>query len=88
MHIYRAKSGSFEALVTHGSIIRMLMDYVYLALNGTWKIYIGDAGLQDCDFEEYLKKSGIIKIELPIFPLKMNYSVAFFTATISPYPLS
>ncbi len=62
MHINRAKSGSFEALVTHGSIIRMLVDYVYLALNGTGKIYIGDVRLQACDFDEYLKKSGIIKI--------------------------
>lgn len=62
MHINRAKSGAFEALVTHGSIIRMVVDYVYIALKGTGKIYIGDAPLQACDFEEYLKKSGVKKI--------------------------
>lgn len=54
--------GSMEAQITHGSIIRAVLDYVYLALKGAGTITIGDAPVQSCNFEETVKIAGIDKI--------------------------
>ena len=43
-------AGSAEALVTHTSVIRVLIDYVLLALDGRGRLDIADAPLQGCDF--------------------------------------
>lgn len=45
-----------ECMVTHPSIIRCVLDYVFIALKGQGKIYIGDAPVKDCNFNELLKK--------------------------------
>ena len=42
--------GSPEALITHTSVIRVLIDYVLLALDGRGRVDIADAPLQGCDF--------------------------------------
>lgn len=49
MHINRGK-GSINSLITHGSIIRAITDYVVIALQGKGKITIADAPLQKCNF--------------------------------------
>ena len=41
---------SVEALITHTSVIRVLIDYVLLALEGRGQVDIADAPLQGCDF--------------------------------------
>ena len=43
--------GSIESLLTHTSIIRVLLDYLVLALDGYGAIEVADAPLQGCDFE-------------------------------------
>lgn len=43
--------GSIESLVTHTSIIRVLLDYLVLALDGHGSVEIADAPLQGCDFD-------------------------------------
>jgi uncharacterized protein (DUF362 family) len=55
-------TGGTDELVTHGSIIRAILDYVYIALNGRGKIKIGDAPVQDTDFIKLIKIVGIDKI--------------------------
>ena len=45
-----AGGGSEEALITHTSVIRVLIDYVLLALHGRGRVDIADAPLQGCDF--------------------------------------
>lgn len=47
-----------DCMITHPSIVRVLFDYVYIALKGKGEIIIADAPVQDCDFEELLRKSG------------------------------
>ena len=42
--------GSIESLVTHSSIIRVLIDYLVLAFRGHGTVEIADAPLQGCDF--------------------------------------
>lgn len=48
-----------DALITHSSIIRAILDYVVIALKGTGNIIVGDAPLQSCDFDQLLKKNKI-----------------------------
>lgn len=52
----------FKSLVTHGSIIRAIVDYIYLGLQGQGKIIIGDAPIQSADFSQIMVRSGIDKI--------------------------
>lgn len=56
------KADSIEPLLTHGSIIRAMLDYVYIALGGQGRVTIADAPLQDADFEEIISLAGIIEI--------------------------
>ena len=37
------RGGDINALITHGSVIRALLDYTYLALGGRGRIVIGDS---------------------------------------------
>jgi uncharacterized protein (DUF362 family) len=50
---------SIDSLVTHSSIIKVIIDYVLKAINYKGKIIIGDAPLQNCNFENLLEKTGI-----------------------------
>lgn len=53
---------SVDCLVTHGSLIRAVVDYVCLALRGCGRIVIGDAPLQMADFEKIKVRTGLDEI--------------------------
>src|ERR1035437_5753648 len=42
----------WEYVITHGSVIRAVVDYVFIALQGEGKITIGDAPQTDSNFEK------------------------------------
>lgn len=48
-----------ESLITHGSILRAVLDYVLVALRGQGKLTIGDSPLQYADFPTCLRLSGV-----------------------------
>jgi uncharacterized protein (DUF362 family) len=48
-----------KSVVTHGSIVRAMLDYVTLALRGQGSIIVGDAPLQGTDLSQVLKVSGL-----------------------------
>jgi uncharacterized protein (DUF362 family) len=50
---------STESLVSHGSVIRAVLDYVLVALKGEGKLTVGDSPLQYSDFQTILKLSGL-----------------------------
>ena len=54
--------GSIESLVTHTSLIRATMDYVLIALDQEGTIEVADAPLQNCDFDELLRRSCIVEL--------------------------
>lgn len=58
MHKNGLKQFSTDCLITHGSIIRAILDYVYIALKGKGKIIIADAPLQKCDFSKVILENG------------------------------
>lgn len=63
--INRAVEGreGFECLITHPSVIRCIVDYILIALNGTGKIIVADAPVQGCDFERLLNNSRLHDLE-------------------------
>jgi uncharacterized protein (DUF362 family) len=60
MHFNRA--GDFDCMCTHGSVIRAVLDYVYIALKGRGQIIIADAPLQSCNFAKLVDKTGLDRI--------------------------
>lgn len=48
-----------DSLITHTSIIKYIIDFLAIAMNGRGKIIIGDAPLQNCDFSNLKKQSFI-----------------------------
>ena len=53
------RGDSFTGLVTHSSVIRVIIDYLVIALEQTGIIIIGDAPIQSSDFSKILQKSQI-----------------------------
>jgi uncharacterized protein (DUF362 family) len=51
-----------DALVTNGSVVRAVMDYVILALKGRGEITIGDAPLQYADFGATVEQCGLAHV--------------------------
>lgn len=47
---------NMECMVTHPSVIRVVVDYVVIALKGTGKITIADAPIQSCDFAKLMEE--------------------------------
>ena len=60
-HINPAKDGTTDSLITNFAIIRPIIDYCIIALNGTGSIIVGDAPVQDCNFEEICKINDLKK---------------------------
>jgi len=75
------KSGSgIECLVTHGSIIKAVLEYVAIARPG--QVIIGDAPLQSCNFEQLMDLSGISSILSDFQARKVDVAIADFRRTI------
>ena len=51
-----------EAAVVHGSVLRPLVDYVYLALEGRGRIIIADSPIKEVDFQQVLDLTGITDV--------------------------
>ena len=49
------KKGGIDCLVTHGSVIRAMIDYVRIALGNTGRIIVGDSPMPDCVLEKLMK---------------------------------
>lgn len=65
-----------ECIVTNPSVIRAVLDYVYIALKGTGSITIGDAPMQRCDFNDLVQKLHYQKIK-EFYEIR-NVSISFF----------
>ena len=51
-----------ESVVTHSSVIRPIIDYLILAIEGCGTIDIADAPLQNCDFQELVRRTRISEL--------------------------
>lgn len=59
---FHGDGGSLDALVTHGSVVRAVLDYVLLALEGRGAVTIGDAPLQYADFRATAEATGLTTV--------------------------
>lgn len=57
------QAGHADCLITHGSIIRAALDYVYIALQGEGRIIIVDAPQNDADFDAIRRIAGLDEIQ-------------------------
>ncbi len=55
---YHALGYPMDCLITHGSVIRSVCDYVIIALRGHGRITIGDAPIQGADFSRVIEING------------------------------
>lgn len=51
----------FQSAVTHGSIIRPIIDYVFIALSGKGKIIVADGPIDLTDFHDATTKNGLFQ---------------------------
>jgi uncharacterized protein (DUF362 family) len=58
-HWNPAPNATIESVITHGSIIRAVADYAYLAVGAEGSVAIAEAPQQDCDFERIRAISGL-----------------------------
>jgi len=63
LHESQNKNEDYYSVVTHPGIIRAIVDYVYLALKGQGKIFIGDAPVNNADFGLICEKLGLNEIQ-------------------------
>jgi uncharacterized protein (DUF362 family) len=68
------KSESAFASITHGSVMRVIIDYVYIALDGRGKIIIADAPLMHSDFENWKKITGVQSI-IDLYQKEYNFNI-------------
>ncbi len=72
-----------QSLITHGSVIRAVLDYVYLGLQGKGRVIIADSPQNDAVFSEILRISGIPEIrefyrretglDIEVYDLRLAY---------------
>jgi uncharacterized protein (DUF362 family) len=53
-----AVDDNLACLVTHPSVVRAILDYVVIALQGTGRIIVGDAPMQGCDLDLMFEIAG------------------------------
>lgn len=51
-----------DSLITHGAVLRAVLDYVCIALQGRGKVIVGDAPIQNTDWNALLRLTGILEI--------------------------
>ena len=54
--------GGIECMIAQGSVIRAIMDYAYIALQGQGKLTIGDSPQLETDFEAVVRTTGLSQI--------------------------
>ena len=56
-HVLRP--GEWKQVITHGSIIRAVLDYVFIALKGQGKVIVADGPQTDSDFDAICRETGV-----------------------------
>jgi uncharacterized protein (DUF362 family) len=62
LHSHKAE-GDIYSVITHGSVIRAVLDYVIIALNGTGRAVVGDSPLQSANFDQIMDLNGLRGIQ-------------------------
>lgn len=55
-------ANNLDCLITHPSVVRAIVDYVYIALHNSGTILVADAPMQDCDIQMMFERSGYLML--------------------------
>ena len=77
MRHFSDKGGTTDGLITHGSVIRAVVDYVYIALQGQGRIIIADGPMDDGDFEKICKITGLFEIR-KFYKDNVNFDIEIY----------
>lgn len=58
-HWNPCEEGSIESVITHGSIVRAVADYAFLAAGAEGSVVVAEAPQQDCDFDRIRAVTGL-----------------------------
>lgn len=56
---FHGRGLSTDSIVTHGSVVRAMLDYILIALEGRGTVIVGDAPLQQTRFEVVVERNGL-----------------------------
>lgn len=59
---FHGSGGNLDSIITHGSVVRAVLDYVYIALQGKGEVAVVDAPNFDASFERIIEHTGISEI--------------------------
>jgi len=68
--------GQWQHVITHGSVVRAVMDYVYIALRGQGCIQVADAPQGDSNISMLRRRFGIDEI-IQFYSSRLNFKVEF-----------
>ncbi len=71
------EGGDLFSVITHPSVLRAVIDYVYIALAGKGRIIIADAPQMDCNFNELLRKTGLECIK-ELYKKELNFNIEIY----------
>lgn len=66
-----------DCVITHGSVIRAVLDYAYIALNGTGRLIIADAPQNDADFSAIRRMTNLDAI-VEFYRTHIGFPVEFY----------
>jgi uncharacterized protein (DUF362 family) len=69
-----SRGGDLFSIITHPSVLRAVIDYVYKALEGEGSIIIADAPQMDCNFQELMKATQLAGIQ-ELYSRKFSFQV-------------
>jgi len=58
-HSHKHRPGEWEQVVTHGSVVRAVVDYVLIALKGQGEVWIADGPQSDADWTKLVDRTGL-----------------------------
>lgn len=61
-HSHKFRPDEWKQVITHGSVVRAVVDYVLIALRGTGQIWIADGPQLDANFEKIIERTGLSAI--------------------------
>ncbi|MCX5685048.1 MAG: DUF362 domain-containing protein, partial [Planctomycetota bacterium] len=71
------QTGLDDCVITHGSVIRAAVDYVYIALGGQGRIIIADAPQNDADFAAIRQLTGLDEIR-EFYRRQANFNIEVY----------
>ena len=72
-----SEEGNLFSIITHPSVIRVVIDYVYIALGGKGRIIIADAPQMDCNFSELLNMTKLESIS-ELYKNELDFNIEIY----------